>query len=201
MDYIYCAIFSDGTAKFGRSTDAWKRLYAHDSDAKRFGRVLSSCFISTVSDSVRDERNLLECAGLKLEFVSRESFKISGPEDAAEIFHDARVPYMFCEMSRGAFGPVITQNSFSTKFDMALGGGGTVGKPSRQERIQVRILKLIDTYSGAVTRAIFKNKLLNYSDDCVTEALDMMVSNGSIVKVPHSGSQCGFRYERGEIPA
>lgn len=196
MDYIYCAVFSDGTAKFGRSVDVWKRLYALDSEGKRFGRVLKSCFLSTVFDSVRDERNLLECAGESLEVVSRESFKVNGPADASEVFHAAKVPYLFCEMSDGSFGPMITQNSFSPDFSMATGEGGHIGRPSRKDRVEARILKLIDTYSGPVTRSIFKNRLLNYSDDYVNEAIADMTDRGVIVAKPHAQSQCGFKYER-----
>lgn len=196
MDYVYCAVFSDKTAKFGRSVDLWKRLYAHDSDGKRFGRTLRSCFISPVFDSVRDERNLLEIAAEMLPAVSRESFLVDNVSDVGDVFQAAKVPYIFCEMSDVAFGPVIGQNSFSTDFDMVAGSGGTFTRATRKDRLESRIMKLIDTYSGAVTRSIFKNVLLNYPDDYVSEVLDDMMARGEIVKIAHQRSKCGFRYER-----
>lgn len=196
MDYIYCAVFSDATVKFGRSVDVWKRLYSLDAESKRFGNSVKHCFLSTVFDSVRDERNLLEHAGEMLEVVSRESFKAESTASVAEVYHAARVPFMFCEMSDVAFGPMITKNSFSTNFDMASDKGGFISKPTRKDRVEARILKLIDTYSGPVTRSIFKNRLLNYPDFYVDEALSDMIGRGILSKEPHPTSQCGFKYVR-----
>jgi hypothetical protein len=196
MEYIYCAIFSDGTAKFGRSVDVWKRLYSLDAEGKRFGRILRSCLLSTVFDGVRDERNILECAAEMLDPVSRESFKAENPQHAAEVFNAARVPYLFCEMSNGAFGPVLTQNSFSPDFSKTTSEGGHIGKPTRKDRVKARILKVIDTYNGPVTRSIFKNRLLNYSDDYVGEVIEEMKADGVIRALEYEKSQCGYKYER-----
>ena len=59
MDYVYAAVFSDGTVKFGRSVDVWKRLYALDAEGCRFDNIMTCCFISTVFDAVKVERDLL----------------------------------------------------------------------------------------------------------------------------------------------
>lgn len=196
MDYIYGAVFSDNTVKFGRSVDVWKRLYSHDSDGKRFGRSLTSCFISTVFDSVRCERSILQTASDMLVAVSRESFHIKSISDVGEVFQASRIPFIFCEMGAEKFGPVIGQNSFSTDFDLVSNGGGFAKKATKKNRVEARILNVVGTYNGAVTGAILKNKLQNYPFDYVMEALDGMVDRGEIIKVENPASKCGFMYKK-----
>lgn len=198
MDYIYCAVFTDNTAKFGRSVDVWKRLYALDAEGRKFGSRVSSTFISTVSDGVRCEREILTAAAELLEPVSRESFMSGSLADVVSVYDTVRLPYIFCAMGTETFGPAIGPNSFSPDFSLIEEGGGAGSKPTRNDRARNRVLKLFDTYSGSITRSIFKNRLLNYPDEMIDGVLEEMISDGSIVKIPYDKSQCGFRYELGK---
>lgn len=175
MDYVYGIMFSDNTAKFGRSVDLWNRLYSFDSEAKRYGARIVACLISTVSDGVKHERQLLDAASSMLEHKSRESFTASSILAVSQVFDDCRIPYMACKVGESPFGPVIDSNSFSPDLSLFEKGDAVGVKASRDERIKRRILRAVDTYSGPVTDSIIRNRLLNYSHEEIQQVLDGMV--------------------------
>lgn len=181
MDYIYAAITSDGIVKVGRSTDVWTRLYALDSESKRYGVSVDYCLISTVFDSVRVERELLDVFRGSMDSVSRESFKFDEYEDIFHAFNLARVPFLLCEMSSDKFGPVLAKDSFSPTTDN-MAKGRLKDVLSQSERIERRIIKVAETYSGKYTNAIIKNRTSYYDFKVVMNIVDDMVKRGALIR-------------------
>lgn len=182
MEYVYAAIFTDNTVKFGRSTDVWSRLYAYNAESVRHQNRLVACFISTVFDSVDVERELIKCAvNLGMDMTSREGFSYNKLTDVRDVFRTIRLPYIFCEMSRDGFGPVLAKNSFSTDFDK-VDLEFSSNDVSRQSRIEARVVNLVKTYSGPVTPSILRNRLLNYPIEEVMSVVDAMVKKNTVIR-------------------
>lgn len=181
MDYVYSAYFSDKTVKFGRTTNVYKRMLAHDADAKKFGIALVLIAFTPVADGVREERLLHTAASEILRNKTKETFQCDGPADMMAVFESVRLPYVLCRMSTEQFGPVIEINSFSPQAGNINLETPVARDGVRKARIEKRILKTVDTYSGSVTKAILTNRILNYPADAVESVLLDMIADGIIV--------------------
>lgn len=195
MDYVYGVLFTDGTAKFGRSTDLWKRLYAYDSEGKRQGNSLTSILFCPVIDGVKSERKLLVSASEMLEQKGRESFDAGSLEKVADVFDDCGVPYVACKMRGVPFGPELSIESFSPDLAKFNHVDMKSSSASRKDRIKIRILKAIDNYSGPVTESIIKNRLLNYPIQESMRVVEDMIEEG-VIKEKHSDNGRVTQYVR-----
>lgn len=195
MDYVYCVVFSDNTAKFGRSTDVWNRICSLDAEGKRFGRTPSACFVSTVFDGVRAERDVLRAAEDMLTQTSKESFIINGASCVARVLEAARIPYIFCHMMKDRFGMELSSNSFSTNFDLVIVDRHSHKEKGRKGRLKARILKVVSGYNGNVTKSILSNKIPTYNSELMDEVLLEMIEDGSLVREENLLSRCGWSYK------
>jgi len=173
VDFVYCIVFDNKIAKFGKTTNLLRRLKEHDSNARHHGARALLLMASAVTDGGKEEFGLLRSAKAKISQVSQESFKFENSDDLRQVFRDCRLPYMVMTVDRNPLRLIYSDLTLSGDFDLS-----QKVKMTKFDNDKYRISSVLS--NGWMKFESIRDSLRDISSVRLSSALCSLVADGEV---------------------